>query len=55
MIELDEKYPEYNFKSNKGYGTKDHVEALLKFGPRDIHRLTFLKKILDGNEQISML
>lgn len=55
MISLDEKYPEYNFKSNKGYGTKDHVEALLKYGPKDIHRMTFLKKILDKNEQISIL
>ncbi len=55
MIELDEKYPEYNFKSNKGYGTKDHVEALLKYGPKDIHRMTFLKKILDNNEQITIL
>ena len=55
MIELDEKYPEYNFKSNKGYGTKDHVQALLQYGPKDIHRLTFLKKILDNNEQMSIL
>lgn len=55
MIELDEKYIEYNFKSNKGYGTKDHVEALLKFGPKEIHRMTFLKKILDNNEQMAIL
>lgn len=55
MISLDDKYPEYNFKSNKGYGTKDHVQALLKYGPKDIHRMTFLKKILDGNEQMSIL
>lgn len=55
MIELDDKYPEYNFKSNKGYGTKDHVEALLKYGPKDIHRMTFLKKILDNNKQMTIL
>lgn len=54
MIELDKKYPEYNFKNNKGYGTKDHVQALLKYGPIDIHRKTFLKKILDSNEQLSI-
>ena len=30
MIELDEKYPEYNFKKHKGYGTKEHIEALKK-------------------------
>ena len=31
--ELDQKYPEYNIKKNKGYGTKDHLDALKKFGP----------------------
>ncbi len=46
MIELDKIYPEYNFKKHKGYGTKAHVEALLTHGPCEIHRLTFLKKIL---------
>ena len=41
MDELHEKYPQYNFRKNKGYGTEDHVEALRKFGPSPIHRLTF--------------
>ncbi|QSX06565.1 ribonuclease HII [Sedimentibacter sp. zth1] len=54
MVELDKIYPEYNFKSNKGYGTKDHIQALLKYGPIQIHRRTFLKKILDKNEQITL-
>ncbi len=54
MMELDTIYPEYNFKSNKGYGTKDHIDALLKYGPTDIHRFSFLKKILDINEQMAM-
>lgn len=43
---LDEKYPVYGFKRHKGYGTKLHTEALLQHGPCDIHRMTFLKKIL---------
>ena len=43
MISLSEKYPEYNFASNKGYGTKEHMDALRKYGPTDIHRKTFLK------------
>ncbi len=54
MMELDTTYPEYNFKSNKGYGTKDHIDALLKYGPTDIHRFSFLKNILDINEQMAM-
>ncbi|MFA9423687.1 MAG: ribonuclease HII [Sedimentibacter sp.] len=46
MVELDGKYPEYKFAKNKGYGTKDHINALLEYGPIEIHRRTFLKKIL---------
>ena len=37
------KYPEYDFASNKGYGTKAHMDALRKYGPCPIHRRTFLK------------
>jgi ribonuclease HII len=47
MDEYDEKYPEYNFKSNKGYGTRFHIKSLLEFGPCKIHRKTFIKKILE--------
>lgn len=43
---LDEKYPQYNFKKHKGYGTKEHINALLEYGPCEIHRASFLKKIL---------
>lgn len=46
MIELDKKYPKYNFKKNKGYLTKEHIEAIKKFGISDIHRKSFLKNIL---------
>lgn len=42
MIELDSKYPEYNFKKHKGYGTKEHIEALKKYGKCDIHRDSFI-------------
>ena len=34
-------YPDYAFDHNAGYGTKDHLEALRKYGPTPIHRLTF--------------
>jgi ribonuclease HII len=47
MAEYDNIYPEYNFKSNKGYGTQMHIKSLLKYGPCEIHRKTFIKKILD--------
>ena len=41
-LELDEKYPQYNIKKNKGYGTKDHLEALEKYGPvKHLHRFTY--------------
>ena len=41
MINYDEKYPQYFFKKNKGYGTEEHLKALLKYGPSEIHRKTF--------------
>lgn len=41
MIELDKKYPMYGFKSHKGYPTKKHVEAILKYGLIDGYRKTF--------------
>lgn len=43
---MAEQYPEYGFERHKGYGTKQHVEAILKYGPSPIHRRTFLRKIL---------
>ena len=46
ITEISDKYPEYNFKKHKGYGTKEHREALLKYGPCEIHRKSFLTKIL---------
>ena len=42
MKELDEKYPGYGFASNKGYGSAEHIEALKKFGPTEIHRKSFI-------------
>lgn len=49
FIEYDEKYPGYDFLNNKGYGTKRHREAILEKGIIEIHRKSFLKKIL-GNK-----
>ncbi|WP_022758140.1 ribonuclease HII [Butyrivibrio fibrisolvens] len=42
MKELDEKYPQYGFASNKGYGSAAHIEALKKYGPCEIHRRSFI-------------
>ena len=41
MIEADRKYPGYGFASNKGYGSKKHIEAIRKLGPCPIHRMSF--------------
>ncbi len=41
MLELDKIYPQYGFSQNKGYPTKEHILALKKYGPCDIHRKTF--------------
>lgn len=41
---IDEKYPEFGFSSNKGYGTAAHIEALKKYGITPVHRRSFLKK-----------
>lgn len=46
ICEMAKKYPEYGFEKHKGYGTKAHNEAILKYGPCEIHRRTFLKKLL---------
>lgn len=42
MREYDKVFPEYGFEKNKGYGTKEHIEALKKYGPSIIHRKTFI-------------
>lgn len=44
MLEMAEKFPQYQFEVHKGYGTKKHYEALREFGPSPIHRMSFLKK-----------
>ncbi len=41
MVELDKIHPEYDFKHNKGYGTKKHIEAIKKYGIIKEHRKTF--------------
>ncbi|MBQ8605184.1 MAG: ribonuclease HII [Clostridia bacterium] len=45
ITEQAELYPEYGFEKHKGYATKEHVNAIRKHGPCEIHRPSFLKKI----------
>ncbi len=45
MMEMAEKYPQYGFEIHKGYGTKAHRQAILRNGPCEIHRRSFLKKL----------
>ena len=42
MEAYDAQYPEYGFARNKGYGTKEHIEALKRLGPCLIHRRSFI-------------
>ncbi len=43
MVAYDELYPEYGFAQHKGYGSKEHIAAIVKHGPSPIHRKTFIK------------
>ena len=45
MVEYNRIYPGYDLASNKGYGTKVHMEALKTIGPCEIHRRSFIKNI----------
>ncbi len=51
LYELDKKYPMYDFKSNKGYPTKKHLEAIEKYGIIPEHRRSYgpVKKYLEAN------
>lgn len=46
MKQLSSIYPLYNFEKHKGYGTKEHIEALKKYGKCAIHRYTFIKNFI---------
>lgn len=46
MVQYDEILPGYGFARHKGYGSKDHIEAIRRLGPTPIHRQTFIKKFV---------
>ncbi len=52
MRDIHKKYPQYGFLKNKGYGTKEHMAALNKFGSAPIHRLSF-SPVKEANEKFS--
>ena len=56
MYELDEKYPMYNFKGNKGYPTKEHIENIKKYGIIPEHRKSYgpVKEYLERKEQLTL-
>lgn len=47
MDKMDLTYPHYGFLDNKGYGTRDHYRAIKSYGLTSIHRLSFLRSILE--------
>ena len=53
MCQLAQKYPQYHFEKHKGYGTKEHLEAIKKYGFSEIHRKSFLPtEVMQNNENI---
>ena len=52
MADYDKVYPAYNFKQNKGYGTKAHIDALKEVGACPLHRKTFIKNFSVRQEKI---
>ncbi len=53
MVEYDREYPQYGFSKHKGYGTKVHMDALRKFGPCPIHRMSFRPVLLALPENVN--
>ena len=49
MTRLGKRYPDYGFEVHKGYGTKKHYEALKAHGILEVHRMSFLKKLITHN------
>ena len=55
MDKLNEEFPQYGWAKNAGYLTKEHSEAILKYGVSKYHRKSFLKNLLGENKQLSLL
>lgn len=46
MKKTSKKYPLFDFHVHKGYGTKKHIQVIKKYGPSEIHRITFITRII---------
>lgn len=55
MIKLDKKYPMYNWIKNKGYMTKEHLDAVDKYGLCEWHRKKFFEKHFNNTEQLKLV
>lgn len=53
MIELSKQYPDYEFERHKGYGTKLHMEKIREFGISPVHRISFLKGVLNKDDKLN--
>lgn len=53
MLEHAINFPDYSWYTNKGYATKAHIKAIKEIGPCELHRKTFLSKILSTEEQLN--
>ena len=51
MDNIDKEFPQYDWKNNKGYLTKNHITAITKYGTTKYHRLSFLKNIIKAPEE----
>lgn len=49
MEDLSDRYPEYGFEQHKGYGTREHQEAIRRNGLCEIHRITYCKQIVNNS------
>jgi ribonuclease HII len=52
MRRMHKTHPEYNFLSNKGYGTKDHIDAIVQHGMAPIHRRTYVAAVIENHPSL---
>ena len=51
MIALDGRFPQYGLRHHKGYGTPEHIAALMKYGPCELHRTLFIAKVMEARSR----
>lgn len=55
MRKLHRQYPHYNFMSNKGYGSKEHLQAIMSHGTASVHRRSFRAKVVENAAELSLI